>query len=137
MTPSTLPATVRRRLAGHAAAAVDEADSEEVIRGLDGGSRRRHARLVTMGALHHDLSAGDRAGLDHAQGAMLRRGIGVLIGAAEDVAHGAVGELTDAGIEAARKAAHCACDEQFIRVLRTILDVVVEGAFAGLRRAAR
>lgn len=135
MTPSTLPATVRRRLAVHAAAAVDEADDLGPL--PSGDERRRRARLTTMGALHHDLSAGDRAGLDHAQGAMLRRGIGVLIDAAEDVAHGAVGELTDAGIEAARKAAHCACDEQFIRVLRTILDVVVEGAFAGLRRAAR
>lgn len=134
MTPSTLPASVRVRLAQHAAAAVEDADVG--FSTGTGDDRRRHARLATMGALHDDLAAGDKAGLPGPHADILRRGIGVLIDAAEDVAHGEVGELTDAGIAHARAQAKCACDEQFLRVLRTVLDAIVEGAFQGLRRAA-
>lgn len=137
MTPSTLPASVRVRLAQHAAVAVEDASTDEVVRSLPGPSRGHHAVLATLGALHHDLAAGDRAGLDAGHAGVLRKGLGVLIDAAEDVTHGAVGELTEAGIAAARKRAKCACDETLLRVLAELAQVAVQAAYAGLRRAGR
>jgi len=90
-----------------------------------------------MGETHHELAAGGGLGLDPLGREKLRQGIGVLIDAAEDVAHGVAGEITDAGIAAAQRKAKCRCGPTFVRVLKAIFDLAVEGAFAGLQAASR
>ena len=133
--PWTVPASVRQRIAVHAVTGVE--DAADLFPRPDAETRRRTARLLTLGATHADLSAGDGVGLDGIERQKLRQGIGVLIDAAEDVAHGAVGEITDAGIAAAQRKAKCRCGPTFVRVLKAIIDACVEGAFAGLRAAAK
>lgn len=132
--PTLLPASVRQRLALCAVHGVQEANADYPR--PDGETRRRRARLAALGALHADLAVGDGVGLDPVGRTKLRQGVGILIDAAEDVTHGVVGEITEAGIDAAQNAAGCNCGPTFVRILKGLVDLGVEAAFAGMRSAA-
>ncbi len=121
--PQSMPASQRIILAEAATAGVAAAMASGVV----GGDHRR--RLARLHAMRAALAAPVTA-------PPLQRGLGVLIDAAEDVAHGISGEITESGISAARARRGCDCDETFIRVLRALVDLGVEAAFQGIRSAA-
>ena len=133
--PTMLPPPLRDAMALAAVKGVQDADF--AFPDATGEERRRAARLIAMGALHSSLVENKIPSLGAVSTTKARQGIGVLIDAAEDVTHGVVGEITDAGIAAAQRAAHCWCGPTFVAVLKALLDIAVQGAFAGLRAAAK
>jgi hypothetical protein len=121
--PASLPAAQRIILAQAATVGVATA----MASGVEGGDqRRRIARLHAMKAAQREPVAAPP----------LKQGLCVLIDAAEDLVHGAAGEMSEAGISAARARHGCECDEAFLRILRAMLDLAVESAFQGIRSAA-
>ena len=133
--PTMLPAALRDAMAVAAVKGVQDADF--AFPDATGEERRRAARLIAMGTLHADLVLDQLPELGAVGTMKARQGIGVLIDAAEDVTHGVVGEITDAGIAAAQRAAHCACGPTFVAVMKALLDIAVQGAFAGIRAATK
>lgn len=131
--PTMLPAPLRDAIASAAVGGVRHADTLP----LDGEGRRRAARLATMGTMHAALVLDQLPELGAVGTLKARQGIGVLIDAAEDLTHGVVGEITDAGIAAAQRKAHCACGPTFVGILKALLDLGVQAAFAGIRAAAK
>ena len=130
--PTTLPAPLRDAMALAAVGGVYAADNPVSI---NPQVRRRKARLVAMGTLHAALVLDQLPELGTVGSLKARQGIGVLIDAAEDLTHGVVGEITDAGIAAAQRKAHCACGPTFVGILKALLDIGVQAAFAGIRAA--
>ena len=133
--PTMLPAVLRDAMATAAVKGVQDADY--LFSGRSGDERRRAARLITMGTLHSALVLDKIPELGAVGTLKARQGLGVLIDAAEDVTHGVVGEITDAGIAAAQRATHCACGPTFVAILKALLDIAVQGAFAGIRAATK
>ena len=130
--PTMLPA-LRDAIASAAVGGVRHADTIPI----DGEGRRRAARLAAMGTMHAALALDQLPELGTVGTLKARQGIGVLIDAAEDLTHGVVGEITDAGIAAAQRKAHCACGPTFVGILKALLDIGVQAAFAGIRAAAK
>ena len=135
--PTMLPATVYHQFAIRAVQARIEVASETDAAAPE-HDRHRLARLKTAHALRRDAAdPGDPLKLDGSGSQKLRQGLDVLIGAAEDVAHGALGEITDIGIETAQRRLKCRCGPTFVRVLKLALDTALSAAAAGLRSAIR
>ena len=133
--PTTLPALLRDAIASAAVEGVRLADGDDPENTAPGVVKRRNARLFAMESVHGPAARGEIVGLDKSASTKLAQGLNVLLDAAEDLTHGVVGEITDAGIAAAQRKAHCACGPTFVGILKALLDIGVQAAFAGIRAA--